>query len=184
MANSGMRDVYTAMWLPILARGVVSLAFGILAFTYSGFTLKALVTVFGVYVTLDGLLAILAEYRSRGRGAAGLLQGLASLGIGVLCLVFPDAAAVYIILLIGLWNLAAGLFQITGAFVLRRAIGNASIIALGGLLSAALGLFIILYPADGALGIVWIMASTAILVGLLFIMFALSLRRADQALLR
>jgi uncharacterized membrane protein HdeD (DUF308 family) len=85
---------------------------------------------------------------------------------------------VYVILLVGLWNIAAGLLQIAGAFVLRKHMSSAMVLGLGGILSAVLGLVIILYPAGGALSIIWIIAGTATLVGLVLIASAFSLRRA------
>lgn len=177
MAKTGMRDFFTAMWFTILVRGIASLAFGILAFAYPGITLDILVTVFGLYAVIDGLLALWAEYRRKGGGMTAMLQGLASLAAGVFCLALPAVAVIYVILLVGLWNIAAGLLQIAGAFVLRKHMSNALMLGLGGMLSAVLGLVIILYPAGSALSIIWIIAATAALVGLVLIAFAFSLRR-------
>ncbi len=178
MAKSGMQEFFTSMWLTILLRGLASLLFGALAFAYPGITLNVLVTVFGVYAIVDGLVAMWGLFRGNGKGPAPLLQGLASLAAGLFCLFLPTVAVTYVILLIGLWNIAAGLLQIAGTFVLRNELGNAWLLGLGGILSALLGLVIMLYPAGSALSIIWIIAVTAFLVGLVLIAFALKLRRA------
>ena len=52
--------------------------------------------------------------------------------------------------------------------------------ALGGLLGAGLGLLIMFYPADAAIGIIWLIAGTAILLGLLLVLFAWKLRGAAK----
>jgi uncharacterized membrane protein HdeD (DUF308 family) len=79
---------------------------------------------------------------------------------------------------------AAGLLQIVGAYALRKEIGNALYPALGGLLSAIFGVVIILFPLGGALGIVWMIAGTATVVGLILMAFALKLRSAGKLLSR
>jgi uncharacterized membrane protein HdeD (DUF308 family) len=140
--------------------------------------------VFGIYAVIDGLAALWSELRGKGGGTAALLHGLGSLAAGIFCLVFPVIAALYVVLLIGLWNIAAGLLQIAGAFVLRNDMSNALLLGLGGLLSALLGLLIVLYPAGSAMNIVWIIAGTAVVVGLVLIVFALKLRRAGLELFR
>lgn len=184
MARPGVQAFFTAMWLTILVRGIASLIFGALAFIYPGITIGVLVMVFGVYAVFDGLATLWGEFRGKGSGLTAVLQGSASLVAGIFCLTLPALAAVYVILLIGLWNIAVGLLQVAGAVVLRHRINNAVLLIVGGLLSALLGLLIILYPASGALSIIWIIAGTAILVGLVLIVFAISLRRAGLELAR
>ena len=103
---------------------------------------------------------------------------MASLVAGLFCLILPAIAVTYVILLIGFWNIAAGLLQILGAIVLRNEVGNTLLLGLGGLLSALLGFVIILYPANSAVSIIWIIAGTAVLVGLVLIVFAFKLRHA------
>jgi uncharacterized membrane protein HdeD (DUF308 family) len=86
----------------------------------------------------------------------------------------------YVLLLIGLWNVAAGLLQLIGSIVLRHEIEHGWLMALGGLLGAGLGLLIMLYPADAAVSIIWLIAGTAILLGLLLVLFAWKLRSAAK----
>jgi uncharacterized membrane protein HdeD (DUF308 family) len=86
----------------------------------------------------------------------------------------------YVLLLIGLWNVAAGLLQLIGSIVLRHEIEHGWLMALGGLLGAGLGLLIMLYPADAAVSIIWLIAGTAILLGLLLVLFAWKLRGAAK----
>ena len=86
----------------------------------------------------------------------------------------PAFATNYVLLLIGLWNVAAGLLQVLGAIVLRKEIEHGWLMALGGLIGAGLGALIMFYPASAAVGIIWIIAGTAVLVGLVLVAFALS----------
>ncbi len=183
MADGKVQDFFRAMWLAVILRGLASLVFGVIAFIYPGFTLGVLVTVFGIYAIVDGLTALWSAVKGNGK-AAGFLQGLASLAAGVFCLALPAVAVVYVVLLIGIWNIAVGVLQIAGAFVLRERISNAFLLGLGGALAALLGVIIVLYPAGGALSIIWLIAGTAVLVGLVLIAFGYALKQTARSVSR
>ena len=180
---TAMRTFFTAMWRTILLRGLASLAFGILAIAYPRITLAIVVTIFGIYALADGLLGLWGIYRGKskdGTSVPALLTALAGITAGLVCLLFPAFALTYLLLLIGLWNVAAGLLQLIGSIVLRHEIQHGWLMALGGLLGAGLGLLIMLYPADAAVSIIWLIAGTAILLGLLLVLFAWKLRGAAK----
>jgi len=178
--TKAMRVFFTSMWRTILLRGLASLAFGVLAFAYPQITLAIVVMLFGVFALVDGLLGLWGVYRGSkdGKSVPGLLTALAGIAAGAVCLVFPSFATTYVLLLVGLWNVAAGLLQLIGSIVLRQEIEHGWLMALAGLLGAGLGLLIMFYPADAAIGIIWLIAGTAILVGLVLVLFALKLRGA------
>jgi uncharacterized membrane protein HdeD (DUF308 family) len=142
------------------------------------------VTIFGVYALVDGLLGLWGILRGPAdRGSiTSLLLALAGIAAGLVCLLFPSFATVYVVLLIGLWNVAAGLLQLIGALVLRKDIENSGLLALSGAIGAVLGLLIIFYPADATIGIIWIIAGTAVIVGLVLLVFGLKLRSAAPRL--
>lgn len=177
---TAMRTFFTSMWRTILLRGLASLIFGILAFVYPQITLAVVVTIFGIYALVDGLLGVWGVYRGAkdGRSVPSLLTAIAGIVAGLVCLLAPGFATTYVLLLIGLWNVAAGLLQMLGAFVLRNEIEDGWLMALGGLIGAALGLLIMYNPASMATGIIWIIAGTAVLVGLVLVIFALKIRGA------
>ena len=180
-----MRTFFTAMWRTILLRGLASLAFGILAFVYPGITLAIVVTLFGIYALIDGLLGLWGIIRGRDEGSSmtSLLVALAGIVAGLICLLFPAFATTYVVLLIGFWNIAAGILQLVGAIALRNDIEQPVLLGLTGLIGAALGLLIVFYPADAAISIIWIIAGTALLVGLVLIAFGWKLRGAAKQFL-
>lgn len=175
-----MRTFFTSMWRTILLRGLASLAFGVLAFVYPQITMTVVVTIFGIYALVDGLLGVWGVYRGSKdeKSVPSLLTAIAGIVAGLICLLFPAFATKYVLLLIGLWNVAAGLLQVLGAIVLRKEIEHGWLLALGGIIGAALGALIMFYPASAAVGIIKIIAGTAVLVGLVLVTFALKLRGA------
>ena len=177
-----MQAFFIGMWWAILVRGLASVVFGILAFVYPGITLGVLVTIFGVYALLDGAATLWAAFRKNGstRTFAAAFQGVVSILVGIFCLAMPAVAVVYVVILIGLWNIAVGLLQVGGAIAVRGEVANTSLIAAGGVLSVILGAIIVLYPAAGAVSVVWIIGATAVIVGLVLIHFALKLRQVAK----
>lgn len=185
MAKPGLREFFTGMWQAILLRGVASLVFGLLCFFYPGITLSVIVVIFGLYLLVDGAAGIWSAFRSgpdRARPAL-LLQSTLSLIVGLGFLFAPQLATTYVIIVIGLWNIAVGLLQLAGAATLRNEIDHAVPLGLSGAFSALLGLLIVFYPAEAAISIIWIIAGTAAFVGLVLIVFAMKLRRAAKTVI-
>lgn len=180
-----MRSFFTSMWRTILLRGLASLVFGILAFAYPGVTLAVVVTLFGIYALVDGLLGLWGVFRGRDEGTSvtSLLTALAGIAAGLVCLLFPGFATTYVVLLIGFWNIAAGLLQLIGAMALWKDIEQPGLLALSGAAGAVLGLLIVFYPDTATVSIIWVIAGTAVLVGLVLIAFGWKLRKAAQSLL-
>jgi uncharacterized membrane protein HdeD (DUF308 family) len=178
-----LQTFFTGMWRTILLRGLASLGFGVLAIAYPKITLAIVVTIFGIYALVDGVLGLWGVYRGKreGNSLPALLTALAGIAAGLVCLLLPEFALTYVLLLIGLWNVAVGLLQVIGSIVLRNEISHGWLMALGGLVAAGLGLLIIFYPADAAIGIIWVIAGTAILLGLLLVLFAWKLRNVAKS---
>ena len=181
-----MREFFTAMWRTIMLRGLASLVFGILAFVYPGVTLAVVVTLFGIYALVDGLLGLWGVFRGREEGTSvtSLLSALVGIAAGLVCLLAPDFATRYVVLLIGFWNIAAGLLQLIGALVMWKDIEQPGLLALSGIIGAALGLLIVFYPTAAAVSIIWVIAGTAVLVGLVLLAFGWKLKGAAQNLLK
>lgn len=178
-----MTDLFLGIWPAILLRGIASVIFGILAFAYPGITLAVLVTIFGIYALLDGAFTLWGAFRgdTRARTFPVALQGVLGILVGVFCLAAPALAVLYLIVLIGVWNIAIGVLQVVGALSVRRRIGNTWAMVAGGVLAVGLGAVILFYPAAGALSMVWIIAATSVIVGAVLIHFALNLRRVAKS---
>ncbi len=177
-----MREFFTAMWRTILLRGLASLIFGVLAFVYPGVTLAVVVTLFGVYALVDGLLGLWGAYRGKEEGTSvtSLLTALVSIVAGLVCLLAPDFATRYVVVLVGFWNIAAGLLQLIGALVMWKDIEKPGLLALAGVAGAVLGGIIAFNPSFAAETMIRIIAATAVLVGLVLLVFGWQLRTAAQ----
>jgi uncharacterized membrane protein HdeD (DUF308 family) len=104
------------------------------------------------------------------------LAGLASLAAGVLTLLLPGVTAIVLLYLIAVWAIVRGIFEILAAFHLRRELRNEWLLALNGVLSVALGVVLIVAPGAGALAVLWLIGSFAIVVGILMIALGFRLK--------
>jgi len=174
-------------WWLLLLRGIAAVVFGILAFILPGITLLTLVILYGIYVLFDGIVAIVAAISGDSRmNVAGPRWWLAIVGVlgilaGLLTFLWPGITAFVLLVFIGMWSLLHGVFTIVGAIRLRKEIENEWWLILSGALSVIFGLAVLVMPGAGALAVVWLIGTYAILYGALLIGFSLRLKQHAEA---
>lgn len=167
-------------WWMILLRGLCSIAFGLMAFAWPGITLISLAILYGFFALMDGAAAVSAGFAARHeRGAwwGMVLVGLLGLAAGFVALLWPGITAVVLLVMIAVWAIARGVFEIIAAIALRKVLQNEWALVFAGALSILFGTLLLLRPAAGALAVVWLIASFAIAFGVLSVILALRLRR-------
>ncbi|CAM2181616.1 membrane protein HdeD [Paraburkholderia sacchari] len=172
----------SAHWGWLLARGIAAILFGVLAYAWPGLTVLTLALVWGAYAIVDGAFALL--YGARGGGSrrwSYVFVGVIGVLAGLVAFFWPGETAIILVMIIGFWALAVGFFEIVYAIQYRHAIAHPWVVGLSGLLSVALGFFVVMYPGAGALSLIWLIASFAILYGILMIVASLQLRRWHNA---
>jgi uncharacterized membrane protein HdeD (DUF308 family) len=166
-------------WGWIVVRGLAAIAFGLIAFAWPAVTLAVLVLLWGAYALTDGVLALIAAFRVHDRGKpfwALLIVGVLGILAGLLTFFWPGMTALVLLAFIAAWALVMGAFQIVAAIRLRKVIEGEWLLALSGLLSVFFGALMLLNPGVGALAVVWIIASYAIVFGVLLIALGLKLK--------
>jgi uncharacterized membrane protein HdeD (DUF308 family) len=166
-------------WWLILLRGVLAVIFGVLTFVWPGITLVTLVLLYGAFAFVDGVLAIAAAIRGGFPAPRWWLAlvGVFGIAAGVLTVVWPQITALVLLLFIAAWAIATGVMQIIGAIKMRHEIEGEWLLIASGVLSVIFGLMIIAWPGAGALAMVLVIGSFAIMYGILMIGFSLRLRR-------
>jgi uncharacterized membrane protein HdeD (DUF308 family) len=168
-------------WLLLLLRGIVTIAFGVLAFIWPGLTLLTLIFLWGAYAIADGVFALGAAVSSKGGEIAPrwwlALIGLAGILAGLLAFVWPTITAQVLLVFIASWAILTGALQIWGAIQLRKEIEVEWMLVLSGLLSIALGVALLARAGVGALAVIWLIGSFAILVGCIYVSLALWLKK-------
>jgi uncharacterized membrane protein HdeD (DUF308 family) len=155
-------------WWLLVVRGAVAIAFGILALCVPDLTLMFLVGLFAAYAIIGGAIAAYTAVHARPLDPHwrwGVVLGALAVICGVAAFAFPGITAFALVLVIGANALVMGVFDLVSSSYTRH---RWPLLAVG-LLSIAFGLFVIAFPAGGALALVWMVASYAIVTGAMLI---------------
>lgn len=166
-------------WKLVMLRGVAAILFGILTLMWPGLTLLTLVILYGVFALFDGGFALAAAITGETTQSRWWLVVVGLLGIvaGAVTLIWPGITGFVLLLLIAAWAITSGALQIAGAIRLRKEIDDEWLLGASGLLSVLFGVFILLFPGAGALGIAFAIGFYAVLFGGLLVAFSLRLRK-------
>jgi len=163
-------------WWVFAVRGIAAILFGVLAFAWPGITLTVLVLLWGAYALVDGVLALISAVRTNHDHRWSLLiEGIVGIGAGILTFVWPELTALVLLYIIAIWALITGVLELIAAFRLRRVIRDEWWLVLGGIASVLFGVLMLVMPAAGALAVVWLIATYAIVFGILLIALAVRL---------
>jgi uncharacterized membrane protein HdeD (DUF308 family) len=174
-----MFDLLSRNWWTLVVRGILAIIFGILAFLWPGLTLVTLVIFFGAYALTDGIFAIFGAIRGWGERDDHwllLLGGLLSVGMGIITFRAPGMTTILLLIYIAAWALATGILMFAAAIRLRKEIKGEWWLILSGIASIAFALLLMTFPAAGALGLLWLIAMYAVVLGAILIALGLKLR--------
>jgi len=168
-------------WASMIARGVLALLLGLLAFAWPGITLLVLVSLFGAYAFVDGLFALAAAMHPSGEGRRGVLVLQAILGVaaGIITYLRPSVTALSFVIVAAAWAILIGGLEIATAVRLR--IEHEWLLVLSGAVSILFGVVLLLRPTAGALALVWMVGTFAVLFGVLRIALGFRLRTLARA---
>lgn len=166
-------------WQALALRGIAGIVFGAIVFLWRRMAPVTLVTCFGVYAVVDGLIALSAATRQRARADAGVLglEGLVGVAVGLVALTWVESTAHALVLAIALWALVTGALEIALGFRLRREIPDELFLFLAGAASVLLGVAMLLWPGAGALTYALFLASYALFFGTAVLLSAFRMRR-------
>jgi uncharacterized membrane protein HdeD (DUF308 family) len=167
-------------WWTFILRGILAIAFGVLAIFAPGLGIAVLVGLFAAWALIDGATNLVAGLRSRGRDRGwwlSILEGIVGIVAGVIALLFPVYAAEALVLIIGVWAIVTGVLEIVAAIRLREQITGELWMGLAGLASILYGVVLFLFPGVGVLSLVWLIGGFAIVFGVFLVALGWRLRR-------
>ena len=179
MPLASVREMLRAGWWMLLLRGVLAIAFGVMALAWPGLTITTLVLVFAAYALVEGVFLVIASIRSRKEHEDWwvlLLEGLIGVAFGILTFQHPDITALVLILYICAWAMLSGVLKIVLAVRLRKEIRGEWLLALAGVAAILFGVAVMARPAAGAVALAWIIGVFALVEGVTLVALALRLR--------
>lgn len=175
-----MRHIMRQSTWSVLLRGVIAITLGIFALTYPRMTLSILVGVFGIYVFINGLLAIIfslygRQYQDRNWWFY-LAEGVFGLVIGIIVFSLPIITSLVLIYIIAFWAIVTGLIQIFAYIKLQKIFHHETLILISGLLSLIIGIILFRFPLGGIMTVTWILGLYVLIYGILCVVSAFGAR--------
>ena len=174
-----LANILSRYWWMVLLRGLAWLVFGLLVFARPAISLVTLTLLFGAFALVDGIanaVSAVGGRRENENWGVLLLTGLAGIAIGALTFYNPGITALALLFYIAIWVTGTGLLQVVAGIRLRKEIEGEFWLILSGLVSIALGVFLVARPGAGALSVLWLIATYAIVFGLILIVLAFRVR--------
>jgi uncharacterized membrane protein HdeD (DUF308 family) len=165
-------------WKVVAARGFFGLLIGLIAFLFPGPTLLSLVTLFALYLIIDGVLEIVsAVHAARQQERWGLLtfEGIVGILAGIIALALPGLTVLVFVGLLAAWAFITGTLELRAAYNLEKDHGRWWM-ALGGIVSIIFGIVLVAAPRFGAVVVSWWVGAYATFFGASLIALAFQLR--------
>lgn len=165
-----------------VVRGVVALALAIFAFAEPSLMAGALVYIVAAFFIISGLAEFLAGLSLTGVGNwwTLILLGIIQVALGIVMISQPGVGPLALAYLVAIWAIATGLMEISAAIALRNVISNEFWWILLGVITLALGFFIVLRPNIGVFALVYAIGFYAVLAGISLIGVGVRLRSATK----
>ncbi|MFB9716607.1 HdeD family acid-resistance protein [Arthrobacter methylotrophus] len=178
MSDTAGRKLFQHSGTALIFRGALALLLSFLVASLPIATVFALVYVFGVYAITDGLTNMAHYFYDPERHSRwSMIGGVVSVAVGLVAVSWPGITAAALGVLIGAWALILGVSQIILAMDVRTTIRAWLVWLLTGLITTVFGLFVLVNPGAGFLGVVALLATYAAVSGVLLIASGIKLRR-------
>lgn len=174
-----MYDWLTLKWTTLLTRGLIGIAFGVLAMAWPDVTVAVLVVLWGFWALLDGAVTLSVVGRVPGTGARvlAIVAGVVALLVGFFALLKPGIAAATLTWFLGAWLLVRGVVEVVQAFGGEETTARWALV-LGGLVDGLIGALFLANPGKAVLGIAWVLGLLALVWGVALVVLAFVVRRS------
>jgi len=182
-------EAISAVWWLILLRGILLLVLGGYALFRPEMTVLALTKVLGIFVLIDGVLAILAGILGWTHSRIwAILRGILAIVIGIF--VFGHAAvvagitAMVIVFVLAAYSIASGILEIVAAIRERKEIEGEGWLILSGVLSIIFGLILAAAPLTSSMILIRILGVFALCFGIVLIALAFRAKNLAKNLVK
>jgi len=187
MENAGIKvgsdqDTLVALlaenWWAIAIRGILGIAFGLVALFLPGATMLSLVLLFAAYAFVDGIFGLVSAFRAarqHERWGYLTLEALVNIATAAIAVLWPDITVLAFVLLVAFWAILSGVLMLAAAFELQMVNGRGWLV-LGGLVSVLYGVLLVGAPLLGAVVLTWWLGAYAIVFGVSLLVLAFRLR--------
>ena len=176
-AAEELRPITSLWWLPVLF-GVVTFGVGVFFVLSPHETLSTFTVIAGIFLLIDGLLAIFGSVFGKGEGRGLLaLIGVLSAIAGLVLIKKPFDTLVVFTLIVGVWFVVAGVVRFVAALASPEGRGGNIVTAI---LDVIAGIVILSWPDLGLSTLAVIIGIVLIARGALFIVAGWQLHKLNS----
>jgi len=170
-------------WWILLVNGMLSILFGALALFATEELLLSISIYFGLLILIGGILLLFGAFDKQRKNksyAMMLSQGIISVLLGVLIMIYPGQTLKLFFVFIGIWSLLLGLFKIYVGIALGKMAEFRYMFIIGGILLFIIGLILLLDPAFVAGLVLKIFGIIFILLGIVMVYFSFVVKNTEK----
>lgn len=148
--------------------GLVEIVLGILLLAMPKASLTTVIWLFGLMIIAYGVLRAIAGLMGHMESrSAGVVGGILAIIAGILVIAWPGLTALALLYIIAGWVVVMGVVDIAHAFMKGTSAGRRVWSLIAGVVSIAFGIALFVWPAEGALAILWLIGIYLIVAGVL-----------------
>jgi uncharacterized membrane protein HdeD (DUF308 family) len=186
MSDTGVDSVQKYLgrsWGLVLAFALVTLALGVAILVWPSETVVVVAVLLGIYLVVSGIFQLVASFTvdgaTTGLRVFGAIAGALSILLGLFAFRSLAHAVTVLALLIGFGWLLRGVAEVVNALADRDMAGRGWAVGLG-VLSAAAGMVVLVWPAPTLAVMVWLTGVWLVVLGMFEVVAAFSLRKVVQ----
>lgn len=153
----------------LLIRGILPIILGIFILVYPLLSLKILVVLFGAFVIANGILGLLfAIFGTFNKDRwFYLLEGMIGIIAGLIIFIWPGLTGIGLIYIIAIWAVLVGSIQIIAYISVPELFVDNHTGVFSGIISIMIGVFLLKFPASGAITLAWLIGFYMLAIGLI-----------------
>lgn len=170
-------------WFLLMANAVIAIIAGVVFLFVPEKTLATIGFAAGIVILLSGLFLVFGAFSYAKQGKSmffWLVEGIINLSLGIILVVNPSWLIEFLLILIGLWALILGIFQLYTGFANSRQINNNALLKINGLAAAVVGLVLLFKPDMVASFVVQLLGVISIIIGGIMMYFAFIVKKASS----
>ena len=170
----------TDKWWTFLVRGIIALLLAVAIFMYPGATASALVYLVAAYFIVSGIAQVVGGFALTGAGHWWLLilTGALSVLLGFIMLTQPGMGPLALAYIVAIYAMYTGIVEIASGIQFRDVMQNWGWWVFFGLVTLALGIYIIMQPGIGVAALVYAIGIYAVIAAIVLFVFAFRLKSA------
>ena len=170
-------------WWTYLLRGIVAIAFGIIALVWPTATVFVLIVLFGLWALVEGLFSLVYSIVKAYRGDkffAQLMLGIVGVLVGAIVLARPGVSSLAVVWVIAFWALLRGIMMIISAFEMSGSAAVRWLVGIVGALAIIVGIILFVHPVAGVFTIILVVGIYALVAGVLLFFSSFFVKSAQK----